>query len=573
MFKFSYIKIILLLIVFFYSPAVFAVNQPENNPELQKCLEAATMKYMQGEIDEEKLTNLSAQCYSQNGYDYALNLPQDNLQLSDGFNKSDSQSDEEDKFNQCVLKAKKNYQEETKKCFKQAQTEVYKSLGRIDNINQNLTEKIAQQSLKCNEEVLQKYQNKLIDCYELKQFSGIWAIPELKQSIVNQFKDFHFLQPEEVDLLYTCLDKVAINHGLKDFDSELYRDINNCFQKVGLNYQGDIFNKTAIVIDCAHDSLGVNSFAGLGQINEKQKAYLEQCIVKKVAPVVTGVAVINIPLAGGFTNTLLYLQLLFAQPFIFLQIRKRRQEIGKVFDAFSQEPVDLCAVRLIDTQEKKVVKTVVTNKLGQYIFLPNPGLYSLQIIKNGYSFPSQLIDKNLDKIHYFGEEIKIDTIDDVVSPNVPIDPALKEKSSLQISLAKWRNRLSVFIAFLSPISTIIAFAFIQKLWLGFLSGFQILLLLIFLRLSLKKKPPQFGRVLNKKGQTLSKVMISLYDKKYGRLLRTYVSDFFGRYYFPIVNGEYVLVARKKGYKEYKKDIKVEIEPNEIFSLDIILDKI
>lgn len=63
--------------------------------------------------------------------------------------------------------------------------------------------------------------------------------------------------------------------------------------------------------------------------------------------------------------------------------RKLRRAVGRVRDAIRKAPVALAVVRLLDA-ERRLVGTKVTSPRGQFLLMPPPGDYTLQVIHAAY---------------------------------------------------------------------------------------------------------------------------------------------------------------------------------------------
>ncbi len=108
---------------------------------------------------------------------------------------------------------------------------------------------------------------------------------------------------------------------------------------------------------------------------------------------------------------------------IFFFIKQRRLW-GVVYDARSKQPVDIAIIRLFRQADHKMIETRVTSKSGRYSFLADPGEYYLEVIKEGYHFPSRIITTSADNEYisvYRGEVIKLGVGQSLIAPDVPID--------------------------------------------------------------------------------------------------------------------------------------------------------
>lgn len=469
------------------------------------------------------------------------------------------------KIENCILEKNQWYSKETNKFIDELNSKIEKG-----EINTNEYQEISKQK---NNELLTEYNNSLAGCYKETDFQNIWDLPVLKQSLIDQYKDVSILSQDQLNQIYLCIKDVNEHFDLSKPSAASQRAIKVCFSAVGLENTANVYEKEAIVIDCAKDSLGVKEFGQLfGEITPKQEKYLEKCVIKKTAPIVTGIAVLNVPFVAGISNTVLYLQFLFTQPLILF--RRRKKNCGIVSNAFSGEPIDLGVVRLIDEEKNKLIKTVVTSKKGYYLFLPLPGKYKMEFKKSGFSFPS-IFKKLADNSHYFGEIIIVENQSDVINKNILVDPEKKEITVGKFLWKKWRNRLAFSLAFISPIFSIFSLLLVPRLWVVLIAVINIILLLVFFRLGVKKRGKYFGTIKDSAGRSLGGAMVTLYNKEYGKLISNYVTDIFGRYYLPVFSGDYILLINKSGFKQQKIEVTVNEKQteNDKVNVDVVLDTI
>lgn len=103
---------------------------------------------------------------------------------------------------------------------------------------------------------------------------------------------------------------------------------------------------------------------------------------------------------------------------------KRRRLWGIVYDARTKQPVELAVIRLFDQEHHKLLETRVTPKSGRYSFLAEPGVYYLEITKEGYHFPTRIVTQSIDNEYtnlYHGEIIHLRTGQSLIAPDIPID--------------------------------------------------------------------------------------------------------------------------------------------------------
>lgn len=89
---------------------------------------------------------------------------------------------------------------------------------------------------------------------------------------------------------------------------------------------------------------------------------------------------------------------------------------GLVFDSRTMKPIELATVRIFRAHDNKLLETRITAKDGRYGLMPEPGTYYLDVVAQGYSFPSmshsgyrkEIIDVAKPKL--LGFEIPIDPV-------------------------------------------------------------------------------------------------------------------------------------------------------------------
>lgn len=449
-----------------------------------------------------------------------------------------------------------------------------------DIFERGLTEQQAQENIRaCTQgTALDMHAERVAKCYGQTEFGSIWDLPVLKTSLSNSLLDIKELvrRPDANQRAAECVNKLFAQ-GKHEGDAAIFeRAVADCFSKEGFLNTADLYEKTAVVIDCANEtfgSVGVKSFGdAFNPDDKKAEAYLEQCILKKTSGVIAALAAVNIPFASGIYNVALYAQFLFTQPLLLLA-RRRRKSWGHVFNAFTKQPVDLGLVRLFDYKNKKLLRSMVTGRKGTYFFLVDPGDYKVEVEKSGFEFPSSAAKHEKHEAYYFGEKIPIDSEDDVIDKQVPVDPEGFDLSIRAFKWRKWKYRITLFIALIAPLSSIFSFIVIPKWWTGILLLAHVLLLVLFIRLGVKRHK-RYGTVYDEDKKTMSGVVVSLFSKQYNKLIGYHVSDIFGRYFFPAAEGEFTIRFDKKGFKQ--KEIEVKVTKDDLdrgsIGINAILEK-
>ena len=152
---------------------------------------------------------------------------------------------------------------------------------------------------------------------------------------------------------------------------------------------------------------------------------IEKVTERIVAPATIGVVAIAITPFLTWADILPLLRLLFLQPLMLLGWR-RRKKWGVVYNALNKLPVDLAIIRLINHKTGKLVQSKVTDKLGRYVFIADPGQYCIEARKSNLIFPSVLLANFIKDGHkidiYHGETINVTEKRAIITANVPMDP-------------------------------------------------------------------------------------------------------------------------------------------------------
>ncbi len=275
----------------------------------------------------------------------------------------------------------------------------------------------------------------------------------------------------------------------------------------------------------------------------------------KTVVVPTTVAVVVASVAPSLASVAIpLLRFLFLQPLLLFG-RKKREEWGQIYNTLTKLPVDLAMIRLIDPKTKRIVQSRVTDALGRYLFIVDPGEYLLEVTKPGFQFPSTLLQgvksdgKLLDIYH--GEKIQVTTAGAGLTPNIPLDPIGANKTPRRIV---WEKRW-LWIQHAISVSGIVLTAlgiYITPVWyMWVFLGIHVCAYIGFMRFVKPKKPAGWGLVSEKDSTTpLGNAVVRLFTKQYNKLVSTQVTDKEGRYAFLVGPSEYYVTYEKKGYKPH-----------------------
>jgi uncharacterized repeat protein (TIGR01451 family) len=307
---------------------------------------------------------------------------------------------------------------------------------------------------------------------------------------------------------------------------------------------------------------------------------IEDISLNIITPLLLILAALNtIPTALFLiSNILLYLHLLFFEPFLWL-FRKKREKWGIVYDALTKLPIDLAVVRLYSKESRKLVQTRVTDKKGRYLMIvKKPGQYYLSVSKPGYLFPTQFLkDSTQDTKYldlYHGEAVEISEENIALTVNIPLDAKDKKAATAKEIIHSYLiKNLRLIVSYVGIALAILVVLIIPTaITIGALI-IHIALFAIFRRLIVPKKPKSWGIIYDSKNKKpLKHAVVKIFDMRFNKLLEAQVSDSKGRYAFLLGKNEYQMLTEKSGYQ--RKQVRpVDLVRNEeIINLDVGLDK-
>ena len=140
-----------------------------------------------------------------------------------------------------------------------------------------------------------------------------------------------------------------------------------------------------------------------------------------------------------------------------LGIRSKGQPYGYVYDAVTKNPESNALVRIFmheDNDKKRLTRTSVTDAYGVFDAELDPGEYSILVSKNGFAFPSRIVqtlsDYPMSNI-YRGSHFKTKEQEEIYY-SIPIDP--KGKNFFKVFGAIIRERF-IFLAKFVQLSLLI----------------------------------------------------------------------------------------------------------------------
>jgi uncharacterized repeat protein (TIGR01451 family) len=289
----------------------------------------------------------------------------------------------------------------------------------------------------------------------------------------------------------------------------------------------------------------------------------EEIITTATVVTIPLVAITSIPLWGYLPYLPMLLWHLISWLLGIIGRRKKKEGtlFGIVYDSISKKPLGLSILRVFDKETNKLVATRVTDKQGRYDVLLKPGRYRLEAVKPQYVFPSHIVTSSVDgdfgHVYQKGEGMMVSE-QEIVIPDVPLDPANRKSA--------W-SAANIFKKLWMAIQTAGTFLAGPVLLIGSLSTFLLIInqpenyfnwilagiyvVMLVLQLTFRTHPEKaWGVVYDLASSTpLPLTTIQLIDPEYGKVVKSRLTDYQGRFAFLPEPGEYLVKAQKQGYQQ------------------------
>ncbi len=299
-------------------------------------------------------------------------------------------------------------------------------------------------------------------------------------------------------------------------------------------------------------------------VYDTTKQVIDNPVVEKtnttvVTPVIATAAAAQV-VATGFqlSQVLLYVRLIFSQPFLLYRRRKQKQW-GVVYNAYTKQPIDLAAIRLINAETGAVSRTQVTDTDGRYFISGDKGAYHIEVQKEGFAGRSEYL-KNFSEDRaftnlYHGEKFTIEDDAKELNYNIPLDPVLEKKTSAHVIAEYTRIGLQKSVSVIGIIATIISLIISPRFFALALLGIHIVVYVVIYRISAKKIKNAAGFVTETgSGKSVGKAVVRVFDSTYHKLVAMAVTDRKGRYAILVGPSTYYVTVEKKGYKLYESRV-------------------
>lgn len=247
-----------------------------------------------------------------------------------------------------------------------------------------------------------------------------------------------------------------------------------------------------------------------------------------------------------------------------LGFRKRREPWGTVYDSVTKQPLDPAYVQLINEATGKEEEGILTDLDGRFGFLPNVGRYKLSARKTNYAFPSKrLMGNTADALYdnlYFGEDVAINSENDAVIRNIPLDPVGVDWNEVQKRKGNMFSFYSKYDVIFYTFTSILfylgfAVAIFAAIFLPSLIHTIILVLygvLVLLR-SVTGSPKNLGSVYDANGDPLAYAAVRVFIANTENQVKQVVTNQNGKFYCLVTPANYyVKVFKRVGEEEYEE---------------------
>jgi hypothetical protein len=280
----------------------------------------------------------------------------------------------------------------------------------------------------------------------------------------------------------------------------------------------------------------------------------EPALQAGVAVSVPAIAVANPAIAMNTIQWYYYINYLFSWILSIIGLRKRRKPWGVIYDAITKNPIDLAIVRLIDAKTKKLIETQVTDKNGRFSFVPVPGEYTITATKQEFLFPSKIVTETIDGDFiniYHQETVAIKNTDETIQMSIPLDqkaPATFHKKTLQTMVKELTGKYALASLIVSMTISIALTTYVPSTLNAVLLLVNSVFIMSQVMLMAHEQKP-WGIVFSAHDlKPVPLAAIAIFDAKQQKLLRSRLTDYYGRFNFLAPAGEFILSVSKEHYE-------------------------
>jgi hypothetical protein len=254
---------------------------------------------------------------------------------------------------------------------------------------------------------------------------------------------------------------------------------------------------------------------------------------------------------------------------------KQGRLYGVAYDSITKEPMPLTIIRIfqssrhselaeesssnVNSVKRKLMTTVVTDKQGRYEALLQPGDYEIEVKKPQYRFPSNLVETDIDGDYQHVSHGEFSLTDTTIGlPDLPLDPENASKrfalanvfKKAWLTLQKAGSHLAVPMLFIGAVGGVLVLFNDPTSPLNWILAILYVFMLV-LQLNLREHIAKaWGIVYDvASGASLPLVTLQLIDPEFGKVVKSRLSDYEGRFAFLPEPGKYVIKANKEGYNQ------------------------
>jgi len=263
-----------------------------------------------------------------------------------------------------------------------------------------------------------------------------------------------------------------------------------------------------------------------------------------------------------------------------LFIGRRGKSWGVVVNSITRKAIPRAVVRVFDTEFSKLKESQITDQLGCFGFIVEPGDYTLNVEHEGYLFPSKLTHlHSFETPEYLGGVIHIDSKKNPnINVTIPMDPTTDQ---IKKQVLVWKRIRDFLLAFLERINwPMLVIGILVSLWAVTIvpETINVLMLLLYIFLTvlkvvrLKLTVKSFGTVIDAETHApLGIAAVRVFDAKRKAMVTTRITNEEGKFSALIQPGDYYLIVTKSGY-EPQQTGSLKLSKTETLAMDVELKK-
>lgn len=272
------------------------------------------------------------------------------------------------------------------------------------------------------------------------------------------------------------------------------------------------------------------------------------------ALLIPAAAVVLAPAGISFADLYYYLMrlVLGVRGLMYFPSRKKVRW-GVVYDALTKGFISGAIVRLYK-EAGGLVETEVTGATGAFSFLPQPGKYTLRVVKPGLAFPSQVVTGKIDGEYspiYHGQVFEVRDFHSPLTLSIPMDDTARTQRGFVATFRQMIRQYRLVIEVLllvAGLCTSVIISLIQPVWYNQFVILIYILILIIVVYQHWRTTQLWGSVVDESGKVAPLVSLSLLDSTFNRQVQRRVSDARGRYQFVAPSGTYQIVVTSDNWE-------------------------